>query len=97
MSPFGGRFIGPFRVLQAIGKQAYRLSLPQQYDRIHNVFHISLLEPWKKPLGKDGESLAMPNLEDEEEYEVEEVCDEKVIEGENYFLVKWKGWPSEYN
>ncbi|CRL21616.1 Chromo domain-like [Penicillium camemberti] len=26
-----------------------------------------------------------------------EVCDEKVIEGENHFLVKWKGWPSEYN
>ena len=39
----------------------------------------------------------MPNLEDEEEYEVEEVYDKKVIEGENHFLVKWKGWPSEYN
>lgn len=39
----------------------------------------------------------MPDLEDEEEYEVEEVYDKKVIEGENHFLVKWKGWPSEYN
>lgn len=91
------RFIGPFRVLQTIGNQAYRLSLPQQYDRIHNVFHVSLLEPWRKPSREDDESLPMPELEDEDEYEVEEVRDEKLIEGETHFLVKWKGWPSEYN
>lgn len=91
------RFIGPFRVLQAISEQAYRLSLPQQYDRIHNVFHVSLLEPWRKPSRKDDESLPMPELQDEDEYEVEEVRDEKLIEGETHFLVKWKGWPSEYN
>jgi hypothetical protein len=91
------RFIGPFRVLQTIGEQAYRLSLPQQYDRIHNVFHVSLLEPWRKSHGKDNESLPMPDLEDEDEYEVEDVRDEKLIEGETHFLVKWKGWPSEYN
>ena len=85
------RFIGPFRVLQSVGKQAYRLSLPQQYDRIHNVFHVSLLEPWRKPTREDGESLPMPELEDDDEYEVEEVRDEKQIGNEPHFLVKWKG------
>lgn len=91
------RFVGPFRVLQPIGKQAYRLSLPQQYDRLHNVFHISLLEPWRKQNRNNGESMPMPDLEDEDEYEVEEVRDEKEIQDETCFLVKWKGWPAEYN
>ena len=30
----------------------------------------------------------MPELEDEDEYEVEEVRDKKLIKGETYFLVK---------
>jgi hypothetical protein len=33
----------------------------------------------------------MPNLEDKDEYEVEDVRDKKLIKGETYFLVKWKG------
>ena len=39
------KFVGPFRVLDPIGSQAYRLALPDQYERIYNVFYISLLEP----------------------------------------------------
>ena len=39
------KFIGSFRVLDPIESQAYRLALPDQYEQIHNVFHISLLEP----------------------------------------------------
>lgn len=38
------RFIGPFRVLDRIGTQAYRLALPNKYARLHNIFHISVLE-----------------------------------------------------
>jgi hypothetical protein len=30
----------------------------------------------------------MPNLKDEDEYEVEDVRDKKLIKGETYFLVK---------
>ena len=37
------RFVGPFRITDAVGKQAYRLALPTSY-RIHNVFYVSLLE-----------------------------------------------------
>ena len=37
------RFVGPFRITDAIGKQAYRLALLTLY-RIYNVFYVSLLE-----------------------------------------------------
>ena len=37
------KFLGPFWVLHPVDKQAYKLKLPKQW-RIHNVFHVSLLE-----------------------------------------------------
>ncbi len=37
------KFFGPFRVLYAVGKQAYKLKLPIKW-KIHDVFHVSLLE-----------------------------------------------------
>jgi hypothetical protein len=39
----------------------------------------------------------MPDLEDDDEWEVEEVRDHAVIKGQDYYLVKWAGWPVEYN
>ena len=37
------KIFGPFRVLHPVGKQAYKLELPKKW-RIHDVFHVSLLE-----------------------------------------------------
>ncbi|GKA19245.1 putative reverse transcriptase domain-containing protein [Tanacetum coccineum] len=34
------RYIGPFRIIERIGPVAYRLELPQQLSRVHNVFHV---------------------------------------------------------
>ncbi|GKG15814.1 hypothetical protein Tco_0358137, partial [Tanacetum coccineum] len=31
--------IGPFRIIERIGPVAYRLELPQELSRVHNVFH----------------------------------------------------------
>ena len=37
------KFLCPFRVLHPVGKQAYNLELPKKW-KIHDVFHILLLE-----------------------------------------------------
>ena len=34
------RWVGPFRILERIGSQAYRLALPEKYARLHDVFPI---------------------------------------------------------
>ena len=39
----------------------------------------------------------MPDLEDDDEWEVEEVKDKTTKDGQTYYLVKWEGWPTEYN
>jgi transposase InsO family protein len=91
------RWIGPFRVLERIGGQAYRLALPNKYDRLHPVFPVQLLEDYRRR-HDDAELMTMPDLEDpQDEWDVEEVRDKQRIKGVIHYLVKWAGWPSEYN
>jgi hypothetical protein len=46
------KFAGPFRILDAVGAQAYCLALPTE-KKIHNVFYISLLELYRLRTGED--------------------------------------------
>jgi hypothetical protein len=89
------RWIGPFKVLERIGSQAYRLALPQKYARLHDVFPVQFIEEYK-PRG-DEPLMPLPDLDDDGEFEVEEVKDKSVIKGQVHYLVKWEGWPTEYN
>ena len=36
-------FIGPYEVIEKVGPMAYRLALPPDLEKIHNVFHVSML------------------------------------------------------
>ena len=41
------RFIGPYEVIEKVGPVAYRLALPPDLDKIHNVFHVSMLRRYR--------------------------------------------------
>ena len=41
------RFIGPYEVLERIGPLAYRLALPPELAKLHNVFHVSMLRKYR--------------------------------------------------
>ncbi|GJY23368.1 hypothetical protein Tco_0397026 [Tanacetum coccineum] len=35
------RYVRPFKVLDKVGKVAYKLELPQELSRVHHTFHVS--------------------------------------------------------
>ena len=37
-------YIGPFKILERVGKVAYKFALPPRMSGVHNVFHISMLQ-----------------------------------------------------
>ena len=41
------RFIGPYEVIEKVGLVAYILALPLELEKIHNVFHVSMLRRYK--------------------------------------------------
>ena len=41
------RFIGPYEILERIGSVAYRLALPTELAKLHDVFHVSMLRRYR--------------------------------------------------
>ena len=93
------RWIGPFEIVKRIGVVAYRLKLPETMG-IHNVFHVSLLKPYKangrvKP-------PPPPVIENHNiSYEVECVLQYEVRRSRSrpvkFYLIKWLGYGLEHN
>ena len=54
------RYIGSFKILEKIGLVAYHLELPPKLDRIHNVFHVSML---RKYVPDPSDMLEAPPIE----------------------------------
>ena len=84
-------------MLYPVGKQLYQLELPKKW-RIHNVFHVSLLE---QDITRKEQVKKVPKLDagdNSKEYEVETIWDNAVyaMESESghlpglYYLVAWK-------
>ena len=71
------KFFGPFRVLYLVGKQAYKLELTKKW-RIHDVFHVSLLEHDTIRKGRVYEENVEELDGDKGEYKVEAIRDSAV-------------------
>lgn len=89
------RFVGPFKITERIGKQAYRLELPEELSGIHDVFHVGYL---RKCLGKYDETVPLTEVKIDERLryieEPEEILNERTTNLRNktvdLVLVKWK-------
>jgi len=89
------RRYGPFEVVTKISHVTYRISLPETWG-IHDVFHASLLTPYKET-DKHGTNFLEPPpelIEGEEEWEVEQILGKRHFgRGRKLqYLVRWKGY-----
>ena len=39
--------VGPHEMIKALGNSAYKLQLPREFGKVHDVFHASLLKPYQ--------------------------------------------------
>ncbi|KAG8501036.1 hypothetical protein CXB51_003110 [Gossypium anomalum] len=46
-SKLSPRFIEPYEIIERIGPVAYRLVLPSELEKIHNVFHVPMLQRYR--------------------------------------------------
>jgi hypothetical protein len=58
------KFYGPFRITERIRQVAYRLELPES-SRIHPVFHVSNLKPYRGPVVTPSSELPMANFDNQ--------------------------------
>jgi hypothetical protein len=91
--------IGPYTVSKVINRNAYKLDLPSTL-RIHNVFHVSLLDPYIPPIAGQPPAEPLPAIsgddDAEAEWEVERILDSR-YRGRGRarrveYLVQWAGY-----
>ena len=85
---------GPFLITEVLGPVTYQLKLPKSW-RIHNVFHATLLKPYKENdvYGQNYPEPLAEILDEEEVYEVETILNHRRRGRGYHYFVKWKGYP----
>ena len=76
------KFVGPFQVERLISPTAVQLTLPQRW-RSYPVFHVSELDPYRSRPPPDYAKILreVSDLEQEEEYDVEDIMHRPQEEG----------------
>ena len=54
------RYVGPFKILERVGRVAYRLELPEELNNVHPTFHVSNL---KKCLAEENLHVPLEDLQ----------------------------------
>lgn len=85
------KYYDSYEITELIGNQVYRLKLPSLLKGIHNVFHVSLLEPYHEDPIRAPELPSAIEVQGEDQYEVDQVLDSRIRYGKLQYLVKWTG------
>ena len=90
------RYVGPFRVMEWIGKMAYRLNLKGKFKEIHKIFHVSQLKKYIP-----GGSYTTPPepilVEGEDCCKVEALMKHRSRGDSRQYLVRWLGYKPEHD
>jgi hypothetical protein len=99
--------LGPFKITEVVGdaKMARRLELPEQLRRVHPVFHVSMLIPYKRNELPSREQVPPPPPEvvdnGDTQWVVSEIVDSRSRkrgrQTRTQYLVRWEGYEDEYN
>jgi Chromo (CHRromatin Organisation MOdifier) domain len=97
---FAPKQCGPVSITDVISPVVYCLTLPPSW-KIHNVFHMSLLTPYKE-MEEHGANFAKPPpelIEEHEEYKVEQVLASRLFGHwkKLQYLIHWKGYPHAHD
>ncbi|XP_066347818.1 uncharacterized protein [Miscanthus floridulus] len=90
------RFYGPFKIIQRIGKVAYKLDLPED-SRIHPVVHVSQLKkhvPATMTVSDDLSSVGVEPIKELQPHQVLQV--RTILRGAHSVpqkLIQWTGLP----
>ena len=104
------RLYGPFKVLETRGNRAFKLDISPLW-KIHPIFHLSLLEPYKVSDRPNREQLPREpeDVEGDKEWEVEKIVKSEIITysrkvrrvdkefKELRYCVKWAGYSEDEN
>ena len=87
------RWYGPFMVVAQILNVAYQLKLLEVW-KIHNVFHASLLTPYKETDRHRPNFLEPPPdlIDGKEEWEIEKILRHQTYWKKKQYLIWWKGY-----
>ena len=106
MTKLSDKRYGPYKILEKVGKSAYKLKLEPRFKRLHNVFNECLLRPCIPPAfpsQRKPEPVQPPDSDEEgdeedRQYEVQQILEAAVNDdGELEYLVKWKNFGAEEN
>jgi hypothetical protein len=94
------RRYGPFQITKVLSPVVYQLGLPPSW-KIFNTFHASLLSPYHETQQHGPNYIEPPPdlIDGEEEYEVEEVLNQRTHGRgkKKQYLIKWKGYSPAHN
>ena len=89
------RFIGPFKIMEKIGKNAYKLDLPETV-RLYPVFNVRYLRIFIDPdIVFPGRKIDRPPpviTQYGEEFVVEKILAKRIRRGKTEYKVRWKGY-----